>query len=162
MGVVASLFLNGHAGVESFETESAGWQAEGGAATVSDAHWKLGARSLRWDFTPGSKLLRAEDEVLRKAVASRDGGIKLWIYCENPVAGDLQVQIGKWVFPVHLGFTGWRAVWVSLQEDAKPAAPINGMQITAPPVAGTLFIPFGSDTSKLASALSRGSLNSYS
>ena len=140
MGVVASLFLNGHAGVESFETESAGWQAEGGAATVSDAHWKLGARSLRWDFTPGSKLLRAEDEVLRKAVASRDGGIKLWIYCENPVAGDLQVQIGKWVFPVHLGFTGWRAVWVSLQEDAKPAAPINGMQITAPPVAGTLFI----------------------
>jgi len=126
--------------VESFESDPSIWRAEGGSATVSDEHWKLGAHSLRWDFTPGAKLLRAEDDSLKKALAARDGGIKFWIYSEKPVAGDLQVQIGGWGFPVHLGFTGWRTVWVSLQEDAKPTPPISGIQITAPPVAGTLFI----------------------
>jgi len=131
--------IPGRAELESFESDIAGWQSDGGAATVSGAHWKLGVRSLRWDFTPGSKLLRAEDEALKKAAATRDGGIKFWIYSEKPVEGDLQVQIGGWVFPVHLGFTGWRAVWVVFSEDAKTAPPVSGLQITAPPVAGTLF-----------------------
>lgn len=140
LSAMLTSILSVHAEVESFETDPGAWSAEGGSATVSGDHWKLGTHSLRWDFLPGSKLLRAEDDTLRKAAAARDGGIKFWIYSEKPVEGDLQVQIGGWVFPIHLGFTGWRAIWVSLHEDAKPAPPISGLIITAPPAAGTLFI----------------------
>jgi len=77
---------------------------------------------------------------MRNGPEKRNAGIKLWIYCEHPVDGDLQVQVGGRVFPVHLGFTGWRTVWVSLREDTKPTTPIQGMQITAPASPGTLFL----------------------
>lgn len=125
--------------VESFEGDLTGWTASGGQVTCSPDHWKLGQQALRWDFTPGGTLTRAADETLTKALGDRVGGVKLWVYCEQPLPGVVQVQAGPFAFPLHLGFTGWRAVWVQFVEDAKPAAPVAGLRFTAPAVAGTLF-----------------------
>ena len=127
-------------GLDSFEEGMAGWRALGGKAEPSAEHWKLGSRALRWDFSPGAVLVRSADADLKAAVASREGGIMLWLYCEKPVPGALRFQAGPWVFPVNLGFTGWRAVWVVFCEDAQKAAPIEGLQITAPAATGSLFL----------------------
>jgi hypothetical protein len=57
--IVFGPILFAHAGIESFESDLAGWESHGGGViTISDAHWKLGSHSLRWDFTPGSSLAR--------------------------------------------------------------------------------------------------------
>ena len=50
------------------------------------------------------------------------------------------MQIGQWTFPIHLGFVGWRAVWINLGADATKTTEIKGLQITAPAVAGTVFL----------------------
>ncbi len=126
--------------VESFDQGVAGWMSTGGEVSVSAEHWKLGETSLRWDFAPAATLERQADELLEATLSSRGGGIRLWLYCARPVAGDLLFRVGKWAFPVHLGFTGWRAVWVTFAEDATEAEPVEGLQITAPDVTGTVFI----------------------
>ena len=99
-----------------------------------------GGEALRWDFAPSGVLRRAEDDALRKALASRTGGVMMWVYCEQPVRGRLICRAGKYAFPVHLGFTGWRAVWVMFAEDAKTRAPVSGFQIQAPAARGTVWI----------------------
>jgi len=126
--------------VDSFEEGVAGWRSVGGMMSVSEEHWKLGKHSLRWGFSPGATLWRDADAAMAAALAARDGGLRLWLYCEHPVRGALRFQAGPWVFPVNLGFTGWRAVWVQFREDAQKAAPIEGFQITAPDASGTLFV----------------------
>lgn len=129
-------------GLESFEDGQSvsGWSADAGDVSVSEAHWKLGSRSLRWRFAPRAELIRTDDEVLRQALASRVGGVKLWLYCEEPVTGQLQFRAGPWAFPVNLGFTGWRALWVLFREDAQQSAPVHGMRLVAPDASGTLFL----------------------
>lgn len=117
-----------------------GWQSVGGSVSRSEEHKKLKQSSLRWDFTPGATLLRAKDEALEEALRSREGGVKLWLYCEKPLAGVLKFHAGPWTFSVQLGFTGWRAVWVLFCEDAEKAAPVEGLRITAPGTSGTIFI----------------------
>lgn len=126
--------------MDSFEADTAGWTSVGGTVAPSAEHWKLGRQSLRWDFAPGATLTRAPDADLDKALAARDGGVKLWLYCEKPVSGVVQVRAGSWSFPVNLGFTGWRAVWVAFAEDAKLAALVTGLQFTALDATGTLFV----------------------
>jgi chondroitin-sulfate-ABC endolyase/exolyase len=130
----------GACALDSFEEDAAGWRSTGGTILISDEHWKLGKHSLRWDFSPGATLCREADAAMNAALAAREGGVKLWLYCERPVHGALRFQIGPWVFPVNLGFTGWRAAWVHFREDAQKAAPIVGLQITAPDSGGTLFV----------------------
>ena len=127
--------------LDSFEEDVSGWHADGGNVQRSEEHWKLGKSSLRWHSAPGAVLTRARDATQDKALKSSDGGIKLWLYCPKRISGALQVQVGPWVFPVKLGFSGWRAVWVHFRDDARQAtAPIDGLQISAPDITATLFI----------------------
>ena len=126
--------------LDSFENGTEGWHATGGRIGVSDAHWKLGKQSLRWDFTPGGTLARAADKALTDALASRAGGIKIWVYCETALPGQLRIRAGTWSFPLNLGFTGWRTAWVLFADDAQPAPAIDGMLLEAPAAVGTVFI----------------------
>ncbi len=125
---------------DSFEAGTEGWRATGGEISVSDAHWKLDARSLRWEFEPGAELAREADASLEDALTVPGGGIKMWLYCEEPIEGELRIQAGPWIFPVNLGFTGWRAAWVVFAQDAQAGDAVEGLKITAPNAAGTIFI----------------------
>ena len=125
--------------MEAFEQGVGEWASVGGKISISGEHRKLGGRSLRWDFEAGGILTRHQDATLNQALGSRDGGVKLWLYCEKPLNGELRFNAGTWTFPVKLGFTGWRAVWVVFAEDAQRAEPIEGFRITAPAEAGTIF-----------------------
>lgn len=126
--------------VDSFEENTTGWASTGGEVSCSGDHWKLGEKSLRWDFTPGATLTRAADADLEGALASRNGGVILWVYCEKPLNGVLQVRAGTWAFPINLGFKGWRAAWVLFSEDARKADPVEGLQFTSPDCEGTIFL----------------------
>lgn len=126
--------------LESFDHGIGEWTCVGGKVSSSGEHWKSGRRSLRWDFEAGARLTRSNAAALSQMLGSREGGIKLWLYCEKPLDGELGFHVGPWRFPVKLGFTGWRAVWVAFAEDAQRAAPIEGLRITAPAAAGTIFL----------------------
>lgn len=138
------LAVSGFAGsvwaLESFDHGVGEWSCVGGRVSSSTEHWKSGRSSLRWDFEAGTSLTRPPEASLSKALEAQEGGLKLWLYCEKPLAGELRFQVGPWKFPVKLGFTGWRAVWVSFAEDAQQAAPVAGLRITAPDVAGSIFL----------------------
>ena len=141
IAILIAAFLSAGAGaVESFEEAAAGWSSTGGTLSQSTDHFKLDLQSLRWDFQPGATLQREADGLLSAALTSRSGGVRLWLYCEQPIEGDLLFQAGKWAFSVHLGFTGWRAVWVVFAEDAMEAEAVEGLRITAPDRAGTIFV----------------------
>ena len=127
--------------MDSFEENLGKWHAEGGQASLSEAHWKAGARSLRWDFLPGSALVRDTDDLLKKALQKPDGGIKVWVYCENPIRGALRFQAGTKTFDFNLNYTGWRAAWVNFKEDGeKSLTSVEGLQIKAPEHAGSVFL----------------------
>ena len=109
---------------------------------VDDSRWRDGDSSLRWDFEPGGTLTHARDDALTEALETRTGGVQMWLYSETLLDGRLEVETGRYRFPVHLGFTGWRAVWVMFSEDAEELDEevVEGFRITAPEAAGTLWI----------------------
>ncbi len=124
------------------EVETTGpWRAVDGEATPDESRWKEGDSSLRWDFEPGGTLTHARDEALAAALDSRTGGVRMWLYSETPLEGRLEIRAGRYTFPVHLGFTGWRAVWVMFSEDADEGVDkIDGFRITGPAEGGTLWL----------------------
>ena len=142
--MVLALFVSWLVGAaqaaESDGLRVADWRSVGGNVALSEEHRKVGKESLRWEFTAGATLLRAQDAAWEEATRSREGGLQLWLYCEQPLDGTLKFHAGPWTFPVQLGFTGWRAVWVLFCEDAEKSAPVAGLRITAPGTAGTIFI----------------------
>jgi len=123
-----------------------GWNAVKGSIEISPRHFKDGQKSLLWNWVKGDFLKVSQLDGLDKASAfyaggipefyepafypkSRYGGIKMWLYQEEVQDGRMIFQIGssieaarkdpKYKFEVNLNFTGWRAVWVNLEEDAK-------------------------------------------
>ncbi|MBB5437739.1 chondroitin-sulfate-ABC endolyase/exolyase [Pedobacter sp. AK017] len=132
----------------TFETTNdiTNWKAEKGGLSFSDAHFKDGRQSLLWAYQNGATLEIANLKGLKEAgdfypggqpevyepsfyKQARYGGIKMWLYQETPSRGKLTFQVGsnlqmantapKYRFSVNLNFTGWRAVWVNFEEDAK-------------------------------------------
>ncbi|MGI9392240.1 MAG: chondroitinase family polysaccharide lyase, partial [Parvibaculales bacterium] len=115
----------------------------------SARHYKDGKTSLHWRWKKPAPLLfenvqglskatdyfqggRAEKNEPRYIPRSKTGGMKLWVYREraNP-HGVLHFGIGsdaeaaqanpKYQFAMRQNFTGWRALWVHFEEDAKRA-----------------------------------------
>ena len=132
----------------SFENENDtdGWEAKNGKLSLSGDHYKDGQHSLEWNWQEGSILEISSLKGLKEAGSiypggipeiyepafyprNRFGGIKMWLYQEKPSSGQMVFQIGsslstvyktpKYRFSVNLDFTGWRAVWVCFEEDAK-------------------------------------------
>lgn len=132
----------------NFETNDdlQGWKAVKGNLQLSEAHFKDGKKSLLWDWKKGATLEISGLKGLAKAAdfypggipeqyepayypKARYGGIKMWVYQEKAQAANMIFQVGsdiqsarsapKYRFAVHLNFTGWRAIWVNFEEDAK-------------------------------------------
>ncbi|MCD2425080.1 lyase [Niabella pedocola] len=141
----ATKIITGQYGFETGD-EQEGWKAQNSRLSFSTAHYKEGQRSLCWNWGKEASLEITGLKGLKEAGAfypggipeiyepsfysrNRFGGMKIWLYQEKPVAGQLVFQAGssvaaarqapKYRFAVNLDFTGWRTVWVCFEEDAK-------------------------------------------
>ncbi|RAV28937.1 chondroitinase family polysaccharide lyase [Sinomicrobium soli] len=142
---VSDAVLTGQFRFES-PSELHGWKTEKGNVGISSRHYKDGNTSMLWCWKKGSTLEAGHLEGLEAACGvypggipefyepafypeGRYGGLKMWLYQEKPQKGVLVFQVGsspetarkqpKYKFQVNLDFTGWRAVWVNLEEDAR-------------------------------------------
>lgn len=122
------------------------WTSENGNTEISPLHFKDGQNSLLWNYKLDDHLVVADMEGLNKSTEaykggtpekyepayyaeSKYGGIKMWLYQEQPQKGKMIFQVGssveaakkkpKYRFEVNLDFKGWRSVWVCFEEDAK-------------------------------------------
>ena len=86
--------------------------------TLSTAYYKEGAKSLEWNFTPGSVI----DVAAEKPFAANDaGGIMLWIYNERQQSDSLRFEFYapngdvSYRFAFRLYSAGWRACWIGFK-----------------------------------------------
>jgi len=124
-----------------------GWHAVNGSVEITASRAKVGRSSGLWKWTSGGQLIVENPEGLKKACEpyvggspekyerkyvkpGLEGGVKLWLYNENPSDGQVFLQVGssssvinnpRYKIPVNLNFNGWRAVWVHFEQDAKVA-----------------------------------------
>ncbi|MBC9797747.1 chondroitinase family polysaccharide lyase [Sinomicrobium weinanense] len=125
------------------------WSTEKGSIEISPRHYKGGKASMLWKWEKGGMLRADHLRGLQEAGGvypggspefyepafypeGRYGGLKMWLYQEKPQKGVLVFQVGsdpeaarkapRYKFQVNLDFTGWRAVWVNLEEDARVAS----------------------------------------
>ncbi|WP_244209023.1 chondroitinase family protein [Paenibacillus ferrarius] len=136
---------------ESFEAPAlpSTWSVEnGGTTALSSKHYKHGSQSMQWTWSNGSKLRDTQPANLAAANV-KSGGMKLWIYNENPVQDQVTFNFGKtaeinsgifhYTFKMNLNFKGWRAVWVKFREEGRnpaytqnPNEALETMQIVPP------------------------------
>ena len=122
-------------------------QGVSGPVALSSRHFKDGGQSLMWRWsTPEPVVFRdlpgledatgeysgGQPEQLEPSYVapSKQGGLKLWVYRESPNPdGRLVFQVGvnadsaqnrpAYRFEMSQNFSGWRALWVHFEEDAK-------------------------------------------
>lgn len=82
---------------------------------------KEGSASLQWQWTSPSVLTINNPALLKKAVSTYRGGLTMWIYNDKPVDAALRMSFiaadgsTPYWFDYHLGFSGWRACWISFE-----------------------------------------------
>ncbi|TRX66413.1 chondroitinase family polysaccharide lyase [Carboxylicivirga sp. M1479] len=138
--------------------EYSNWSTKKGKLQVSDLHQKQGRHSLLWTWKKGDVLSIDQLKGLKKAASKNVGGqpenyepafykedyyggIKMWIYQQEAAKGQMLFQVGsdvksakenpKYRFAINLNFTGWRAVWVQFNEDAKVSDYIGSDSMTS-------------------------------
>ena len=145
----------------SFE-DAADLEGLSGKVALSSRRFKDGERSAEWSWSTPEPLvfhnLRGLDEATDEypggqpeqlepsyVPPSRQGGLKLWVYRESPHPdGRLVFQVGAgpesaeqdpaYRFEMAQDFSGWRALWVHFEEDARVAghtgaAPLDTLRI---------------------------------
>ena len=119
--------------------------------SISSDHYKDGESSLLWKFQPNGVLsIKKELGFEPKDPTGVDKFLStfmVWIYGKETVNGQLRfvfLKNGKECcsFPYKLGFNGWRTGWVIYERDmeGEPEEGMNEIRITAPGVAGELYI----------------------
>lgn len=149
----------------SFES-AADLEGVTGSATLSADRFKDGRQALLWRWTAPEPLVFHDLSGLESATGeypggqpeqlepsyvppSRQGGLKLWVYRESPnPGGRLKFGIGSNAddardrpahrFEMSQNFTGWRALWVHFEQDARVAehtdtAPLSTLRIEPSP-----------------------------
>ncbi len=106
---------------------------QGSTLRMSERRYIMGTRSLQWDWTAGSAfVIKQPINLITDAQARKAWGrsstqvLSFWIYNEVAVDDEVIVDLGRGLtgttaadagFSVHMNFTGWRAVGVSLAND---------------------------------------------
>lgn len=101
--------------------------------SISDTRYIYGDKSLKWDYEEnGAIIFRTPINLIDDLTARSAWGrastqvLSFWIYNEAPVDDYMIVDLGRGLsatsngdagFKVHMNFTGWRAVGVSLLND---------------------------------------------
>ena len=121
---------------------------------ISDAHFKHGTRSLRWEWRAGEEITVSHGIGDVRRTGGYGGYHKaafaIWLYCEEPAEGAVDVRFeapdaepGLFRFP--LGFTGWRRAVLHYRWDNEFEGTVpentDTIRIVAPEAGqGTLFV----------------------
>lgn len=126
-------------------------QADKSSIQLSSVHYKNGAKSLQWNYTPGATLsIKRDLQFEPKIKGDRDNYLAafiVWVYSEHPHSGKTItfqfLKNGKRCtsFPFGIDFKGWRGAWVCYERDMQgtPEEGMNEIKIIAPNTEGTLF-----------------------
>ncbi len=98
--------------------------------SLSTRHYKSGRQSLMWSWQNGGRLLFTDPDPERN---KRLTGFRAWVYNEQAFEdgvltfsfgseSELSANNPRYQFQFGLNFTGWRAMWVDLREDAGNAS----------------------------------------
>ena len=110
-----------------FEDMSETYRADTGSeVSLSTRHYKSGSQSLKWTWQNDGRLLFTDPMQGRSEVLT---GFRAWVYNEQAFEdGALTFRFGteselsannpRYRFQFGLNFTGWRVMWIDLQEDA--------------------------------------------
>jgi len=99
----------------------ANWNTSGGTLSLSDAHYKVGKQSIRWDWQGKASILIG-DSCFANAAADDHSCFAVWIYNEMPINDALIFnfeanQKTACSFRFNLNFSGWRTAWVMYHRD---------------------------------------------
>ena len=137
-----------------FEALSGAYRAEEGSqVSLSTRRYKWGAQSLKWTWQNNGRLLFTDPVPGRSEVLN---GFRAWVYNEEALdevltfgfgtESELSANNPRYQFQFGLNFTGWRAMWIHLREDARNnsyTGPRNG-RVTAfeirAPNSGTVYL----------------------
>ncbi len=121
----------------SFESSVRPFEAlRGSRIELSGAHYKHGAKSLRWEWSREGAQLRIAAPVgyLAENPDPKERSVStfvFWVYAARPQEGHLRFEFLKEgrvcaQFDYALGFTGWRGAWAAFDRDMQ-GAPEEGM-----------------------------------
>ncbi len=110
----------------NFEEMSPAYQADTGSTiSLSTDHYKWGAQSLKFVWQNGGRLFFTDPAPRRDEALT---GFRAWVYNETALNEMLTFRFGteselatdnpRYQFQFGLNFTGWRTMWIRLQEDA--------------------------------------------
>jgi len=145
-------FATLNAQIYSFEKNvlPVGMSANGGNLSISIQLYKLGTKSLCWEWNAGSQLRMQAPEGLDAASKSGSGGMIVWLY--NPSKTDKFLKISfldkndnvKFSQQVKLAFKGWRCINFAFVADCKhDKSPLVACVLTAPDLAsGKLYLDY--------------------
>lgn len=119
--------------------------------SISDAHYKDGTHSLRWDYEPGAVLnIKRPLNFEKKDTTGKDLYLStfiVWIYNEQPEDKIIRFEFLKngkvcCSFRFGVNFKGWRSVWACYERDMEgsPEEGMDEVRIQAPNTKGELYI----------------------
>lgn len=123
--------------------------AEKKALALSNRYYKEGAKSLEWNYRPGSILNIALDEpITLNSKTEQTHGITGWIYNEKASTDSLRFEFltpeGEvaYRFAYQLAAPGWRACWNGFKAMDKPgkSRTIAAYRIIAPKAKGRIYL----------------------
>ena len=142
--IIACFTRNSQAQIYSFEDGivPAVITTKEGSLSVSGNKFKLGNKSLCWEWKAGSKLTVANPIGLEDASKSRDGGIYLWVYNTFPTDSKLvfafmdNADHVKCRLDYNLNFKGWRCILATFGVEMKKDKSMLSKMIVEAPAEG--------------------------
>ena len=149
--IISSLFTI-NAQIYSFEDGAVptNWTASLGTLQTSTSKYKLGNRSLKWDWKPNDVFTLNNPNGLSKASTSSGGGIMCWIYNTTPVNQSLVFTfsnssgVQKCSKTFNLNFQGWRCFTSGFVSDmGHDRSTLASMSVSAPATGiGTIYFDY--------------------
>ncbi|MGY5355932.1 chondroitinase family polysaccharide lyase [Wenyingzhuangia sp. IMCC45467] len=153
------LYLQIKAQDQSFEEASVptNWNASLGNLSISAAHYKLGTKSLQWNWSANDVLtisnLQNNGLVTNEVLGYFQNMFRMWFYNTSAIDGEnIEFEfydnnnVKQFYYPFYINFTGWRAASASYKEEMlgnKTSTNITTLKIKAPSTGnGTFFIDF--------------------
>ena len=162
MFLLLSNLFEANAQIYSFEDGivPSSWTTSTGTLTVVSNKYKLGTKSIRWNWVANSKITITNPYNLASASIIVDGGINLWVYnttassLNHLVFSGLNGTTPKCFINFNLNFKGWRCLWAKFAEDmGHNKTPLTSITIQAPPIgSGTFYFDFVEFTSKVSNS----------